>query len=149
MGSTFANAEMNPPPWEHFPHEGDVGVRGLGTSMEEAFCGAALALTAVIADLAAIVPTERVEVKCTAPDKELLLVEWLNALIFEMATRRMLFSRFAVSIEDDHLVGEAWGEPINRTKHDPAVEVKGATLSELRVERRENGIWIAQCIVDV
>ena len=140
---------MNTSRWEHFPHQGDVGIRGLGNSMEEAFCGAALALTAVIAELATIVPTERVEVKCTAPDKELLLVEWLNALVFEMATRGMLFSRFTVSIEGEQLVGAAWGEAVDRAKHDPAVEVKGATLSELRVERREDRIWIAQCIVDV
>ncbi|WP_166805071.1 archease [Nitrosococcus wardiae] len=143
------NAEINTPRWEHFPHQGDVGVRGLGASMEEAFCGAALALTATIADLDTVAPKERVEVKCSAPDKEFLLVEWLNALVFEMATRQMLFSHFAVSIEDDHLVGEAWGEPVDRTKHDPAVEVKGATLSELHVERHKEGLWIAQCIVDV
>jgi SHS2 domain-containing protein len=140
---------MNTPRWEHFPHQGDVGIRGLGRSMEESFCGAALGLTAVVADLATVAPTERVEVKCTAPDKELLLVEWLNALVFEMATRGMLFSRFAVSIEEDHLVGAAWGEAVDRPKHEPAVEVKGATLSELRVARREDGLWIAQCIVDV
>ena len=149
MGNAFSNVEINFPAWEHFSHVGDVGVRGLGRSVEEAFCGATLALTAVIADLATIVPAEQVEVKCTALDKELLLVEWLNALIFEMATRGMLFSRFSVSIENSYLVGEAWGEPIDRAKHDPAVEVKGATLSELQVARREDSLWIAQCIVDV
>jgi hypothetical protein len=48
-------------------------------------------------------------------------VEWLNALVFEMAARRVLFSRFAVVVEDNSLVGEAWGEPVDRTKYDPAV----------------------------
>jgi SHS2 domain-containing protein len=89
--------------------------------MDDAFCGAALTLTAVIAELDTVVPNERVEVKRTAPDKELLLVEWLNALVFEMAARRVLFSRFAVVVEDNSLVGEAWGEPVDRTKYDPAV----------------------------
>jgi len=37
---------------------------------------------------------ERVLLSCEAPDDELLLAEWLNPLVYEMATRRMLFARF-------------------------------------------------------
>jgi tRNA nucleotidyltransferase (CCA-adding enzyme) len=134
--------------WEHFPHGADVGVRGFGPTKAESFEQAALALTAVIADPADIEPREVITVKCEAPDDELLLAEWLNSLIYEMATRSMLFSRFEVRFEGPSLVGQAWGEPVDTARHTPAVEVKGATYTALRVAH-EGGGWVAQTVVDV
>jgi tRNA nucleotidyltransferase (CCA-adding enzyme) len=135
--------------WEHYPHDADIGVRGVGSTIEEAFEQAALALIAVITDPQQVAPLEEVEIRCDAPDEELLLAEWLNALIWQMAVRRMLFSRFAVQISDHHLHAIVRGEEINQAKHYPAVEVKGATYTDLRVERDETGAWLAQCVVDV
>lgn len=137
------------PNWEHFPHEADMGVRGIGPTKESAFEGAALALTAVITDPAEVIPTQPVTVACDAPDDELLLVDWLNVLVYEMATRRMLFSRFHVRFNNHSLHATAWGEPIEVARHQPAVEVKGATYTELSVKQDEEGRWIAQCVVDV
>lgn len=135
--------------WQHFPHSADIGVRGVGPTREAAFEQAALALTAVITDPALVRLRETVSLTCDAPDQELLLVEWLNALVFEMATRRMLFGRYHVRIDDGRLNGEAIGEPLDRERHRPATEVKGATLTALRVAREPTGRWIAQCVVDV
>jgi SHS2 domain-containing protein len=133
---------------ETFPHGADVGVRGRGASLAEAFAAAALALTSVVADPAAVRAATAVDVHCRAPDRELLLFEWLNALVYEMATRRMLLSRYEIAIDGGELRARAFGEPIDRARHRPAVEVKGATLTELRV-REDGGGWLAQCVVDV
>lgn len=135
--------------WEHFPHEADIGVRGIGSTKEAAFEQAGLALTAVITDLATVAPMHTVSVTCEAPDDELLLVDWLNALVYEMATRKMLFGRFTVRFNDHSLHATAWGEPIEVVRHQPAVEVKGATYTELSVKQDAQGRWIAQCVVDV
>ncbi len=135
--------------WEHFPHEADIGVRGIGSTKEAAFEQAGLALTAVITDLASVAPLQVVPIACEAPDEELLLADWLNALVYEMATRKMLFSRFTVRFNDQSLHATAWGEPIDIARHQPAVEVKGATYTELSVKQDGQGRWIAQCIVDV
>ena len=135
--------------WEHFSHGADIGVRGIGHSKEAAFAQAALAVTAVITDPTSVVARECIDVKCEAPDDELLLVGWLNALIYEMAIRRMLFCRFEVRIDDSKLQGKAWGEKMDSSRHEMAVEVKGATCTELSVETRESGSWLAQCVVDV
>lgn len=135
--------------WEHFSHGADIGVRGFGRTVEEAFEQAALALTAVVADIASVDDAEEIGVNCGAPDAELLLAEWLNELVFQMATRRMLFSRFELCIESGRLTGKAWGERIDAEKHEPAVEVKGATYTELAVSRSADGTWVAQCVVDV
>jgi SHS2 domain-containing protein len=136
------------PRWEHYPHEADMGVRGFGATMAEAFEQAALAMTAVITDPAAVEPRDRIIIECEAQNAELLLTEWLNSLVFEMATRRMLFSRFAIRIDNTRLSAQAWGEPVDVARHHPAVEVKGATYTTLRVARQDDA-WMAQTVVDV
>ena len=135
--------------WELIPHGADIGVRGTGTSKAQAFEQAALALTAVITEPASVSAKECIEIVCEAADDELLLVNWLNAVIYEIATRRMLFARFEVFIEGTSLRARAWGEPIDIARHQPAVEIKGATCTSLAVRRDDNGNWSAQCVVDV
>jgi SHS2 domain-containing protein len=135
--------------WEHFEHEADIGVRGIGNSLAEAFEQAGLGLSALITDLVLIEPREEIAIACEEPDQELLLVDWLNALIFAMATRKMLFSGFKVKIKGPRLQARVWGESIQVSKHQPVVEVKGATFTELRVYQDASGAWVAQCVVDV
>jgi tRNA nucleotidyltransferase (CCA-adding enzyme) len=145
---TGANSPMMPRA-EHFAHGADVGVRGIGPSREAAFEQAAVALSEVVTELQKIETKIQIAIECEAPSDPLLLVDWLNALIFRMAVERMLFRRFAVTIVDHRLHGEAWGEPVDRDRHAPAVEPKGATYTALKVERGSVGEWIAQCVVDV
>ena len=126
-----------------------MGVRGFGESKAAAFEQAALAMAAVITDLEKLKPHEVIDINCEAPDDELLFVDWLNALVFEMSTRNMLFSRFEVHIEGQKLTGKAWGEKVDVVRHQPAVEVKGATYTGLKVSQDRAGNWLAQCVVDV
>jgi SHS2 domain-containing protein len=147
--NTTSRSGPDGPRWTHFVHGADIGVEGRGPTLDAAFEQAAVALTAVITDLALVDPVEPVEIACEAPDPELLLVDWLNALIYEMATRRLLFGRFRVTIEGDRLTATAWGETVEVARHHPAVEVKGATYTQLSVTRTENGTWTARCVVDV
>jgi SHS2 domain-containing protein len=134
--------------WAHFSHAADIGVEGWGPSLAAAFEEAALALTAAVTT-AHIAPAAQVEVSCEAPDLEILFVEWLNAIIYEMAVRRMLFGRFSVRIGGTRLSGTLWGEPVDRARHEPACEAKGATYTALQVARSEGGTWSARCVVDV
>jgi SHS2 domain-containing protein len=136
------------PRWWHFPHGADVGVAGQGRTLAEAFAQVALAVTNVITE-ADVHATTAVPVHCEAPAAELLLVDWLNALVYEMATRQMLFSRFDVTTDGTTLDAVAWGEPVDRTRHAPAVEVKGATYTALAVAPVDGGGFRAQCVVDV
>ncbi len=140
----------HPGRWEHFHHQADVGIRGFGPTPQAAFEQAARALTAVISELEDVHPDQEVAISCEAPDLELLLVDWLNALVYEMATRQWLFSRFEVELSDaSHLTARAWGEPVDRARHQPAVEVKAATYAELSVKKQQADEWVAQCVVDV
>ena len=134
--------------WEHFPHQADIGLVGIGPTMAESFRQAALALTAVVTDPASVRPLVGVPLVCRAPTADLLLVEWLNAIVYEMSTRAMLFADFAIQIGDGELLATAWGETVDLERHEPAVEVKGATLTALKVSATAAG-WRAQCVVDV
>lgn len=133
--------------WEHFAHGADIGVRGIGPTKEAAFQHVALALTAVVTDVRSVRPDVAVAFACEAAGDDVLLVDWLNALVHEMATRRMLFGAFVVTIEGARLRATAWGEAVDRARHEPTFEIEGATSTALRVERLDDGHWVAQCVV--
>jgi tRNA nucleotidyltransferase (CCA-adding enzyme) len=66
-----------------------------------------------------------------------------------MASRGLLFGRYRVAIANGELTATASGEAVDIARHQPAVEIKGATFTELRVYRNSDGLWVAQCVVDV
>jgi len=140
---------MIEPHWEHYSHPADMGIRGFGRTREEAFAQAALALTAIVTDPAGIEPRTPVEIVCEEDDDEMLFWYWLNAVLYEMGTRNMLFARFDVAPVDGGIRATAWGEAVDIARHQPAVEVKAATYADLKVECDSRGTWVAQCIVDV
>ncbi|MGQ0614246.1 MAG: archease [Planctomycetaceae bacterium] len=131
-----------------FDHDADVGVRGEGATLAEAFCGAARAMFSVMLDLGGVRGTTEVPISCEAPDPELLLVAWLNALLAEADLRGMVFCDFRAEIVGERLFGSALGERFDPARHVRGVEVKGATLTELAVARVGEG-WFVQTVVDV
>ncbi|MEZ5785754.1 MAG: archease [Xanthobacteraceae bacterium] len=132
--------------WEHFVQGKNTGVRGYGANLEEAFEQAALALAAAVTK-APVDPKIAVTVVCEAPDDELLLAEWLDAVLYEMAARRMNFGRFSVTIRGRRLYGTAWGEPV-RARRDGAREPR-VNLTEPRITRDPTETWAASCVVDM
>ncbi len=138
---------------EQFEHGADVGVRGRGRTVEEAFEGAAQALSLLLCeDLSGIRSEAEQPVACEAAGLEELLVAFLNELIFYSESRSLVFGRFRVKIGQDgdvyRLSGRAWGEPFDPKRHEFTVQPKGATFTELAVTHRGDE-WIAQCVVDV
>lgn len=140
---------MNIVGWKHFDHDADIGVCGSGATQAGAFEQAALGLTAIVTQIDSVEPRQRIDISVENSDPEMLFVDWLDAVIFEMATRNMLFSRFEIDIDAEKLRARAWGEQVEVERHQPAVEIKGATLTELKVEKKDDGKWLAQCVVDV
>jgi len=135
--------------WQHFHHAADIGIRGIADTVEHAFENAAYAMTAVMLDPKNIPPQNNIAISAHAPDIELLLVDWLSSIIYQTDTRKMLFSSFKVHIHQTRLNAEISGAPISKCSATPAVEVKGVTYAELAVKQNQNGLWIAQCILDV
>ncbi|MDD5462757.1 MAG: archease [Methylococcales bacterium] len=143
------NSKTIAPYWEHFEHGADIGIRGIALTLEQAFEQTAVAMTAVITDPDQVLATKAVSIHCEAPDHEMLLLDWINELVYQMAVQGLLFKRYQVAIHEGKLSATAFGEAVDRQKHQPAVEIKGATFTELHVYQQPDGAWIAQCIVDV
>jgi len=140
-------------PYEYLDHEADIGIRGIGDTLGEAFAQSAQAMFSIMADLDTVERRESVDVYCRAPDAETLLVEFLNELLFEREARGLLLSACRVNEirqegEEWHLDAVAWGEPLERGRHEIRTEVKAATYAALKVSR-QNGLYVAQCVVDV
>ncbi|HSN51307.1 MAG TPA: archease [Woeseiaceae bacterium] len=135
--------------WEHFEHDADIGLRASAASREGLYEAMAEALTALVTDPGRVRAEESVAIHCEAPDDALLLTDWLNALIYEMATRGMLFGDWRVTCHGRVLDAVVKGERVDRVRHEPVVEVKGATYTALSVNRDSAGTWHGQCIVDV
>lgn len=133
--------------YEYFDHEADIGIIGLGRTMEEAFEAAAQAMFAIMVDLSAVRATVPVRLVFEEEDPELALVTWLNRLLGEARNKGLVLSRFHLCREGAHWSGEAWGEPW-RSDLERGVEVKGATLTMLSVRARDGG-WEVRCVVDV
>lgn len=128
-------------------------MRGIGATPEEAFAGAARALTRLLAEEPGSVrEIEQVPIACEATGLEELLPAFLDELIYLFASRRILLARLELAIDagatEARLVGHGWGERWDATRHAATVEPKGATFTALKVAR-EGTLWVAQCVVDV
>jgi SHS2 domain-containing protein len=135
--------------FETFEHGADIGIRGVGETLQEAFIQGAKALFAITLDnLEQIRPVVSREIEAASYDLEGLFVAWLNALIAEADVHNMLFCAFEVNLYEHRLSGMAWGEEFDTQRHELGVEVKGATFTQLFVGQK-GGRWITQCVVDV
>lgn len=139
--------------WEHFHHLADIGIRGFGESLAEAFQEIALALTAVVIAPNKIPASAEQQISCAnSGDIEILLYDWLNAIIYEMDVHRLVFGSYRVTIHSTSLTARAIGakfDEIDTASGDVGPEIKAATFTELRVKRLPGGLWLAQCVLDV
>ena len=139
--------------YENFEHKADIGVRGKGRKVEEAFQEAAKAMFSIECNLKKVKKVKKVKIKCDAQNIEELFVEWLNQLLAQSSIHEMMFSDFKVKINENKkerkfkLAGEASGEKISE-RQELKTEIKAATYSQLKVFKDKNR-WICQCIVDV
>lgn len=139
-------------PFEYLDHTADVALRGIGETVEEAFCEAAKAMFNLMVNLDQVAPKRQLKVAREAGKLDLLLVEWLSELLVQKDLTGLFHSRFHVNIvkksDGFHLKGTAWGESLDLSRHSVKLEVKGVTYSGLHVEQ-EGERWIAQCVVDI
>ena len=134
---------------ETFEHTADLGLRIRAADLETLFVEAAQALfETIVPDLATVQPRQKLEIHVNQEDKEFLLFDWLRELLFHFDSEHLLLGRFEVRIEKGSLTGTAWGEPLDRTRHELEHEVKAITYHGLRVEKMADG-WLAEVIVDI
>ena len=135
--------------YEFFEHTADLGLRVRAADLDSLFAEAATALfSAIVEDLRAVRQVQCIEVRIAGDNREFLLFDWLKELLYRFDAEHLLFSRFEPMVTADGLTGAAWGEPLDRTRHELAHEVKAITYHGLRVEQTAEG-WLAEFIVDI
>ncbi|ESS12895.1 MAG: hypothetical protein A07HR60_00129 [uncultured archaeon A07HR60] len=129
-------------------HTADVAVEATGQSLGDTFAAVAAGLTAA---MCASVPEggERFEIRRQAEQKEALLFDYLDQLIYERDVREVLpvAHDCTVSQEQDHWLADASarGVPLQDVV---ARDVKAVTYSQMRIEQTESG-WMAYVVFDV
>lgn len=134
---------------ETFDHTADLGLRIRAADLDTLFVESAQALFGtIVEDLATVRPVQKIEVRLDGEEIDYLLFDWLRELLYHFDADHLLFGKFAVQISDAGLIGTAWGEPLDRSRHNMEHEVKAITYHGLRVEKVGEE-WEAEVIVDI
>ncbi len=134
---------------ETFDHTADLGLRVRAVDLDTLFVEAAQCLfEAIVEDLNSVKPMRRIDVHLPQDEPAYLLFDWLKELLYHFDSAHLLFGRFEAHVTETGLAGSAWGEPLDRARHNLEHEVKAITYHGLRVEPTPDG-WLAEVIVDI
>jgi SHS2 domain-containing protein len=135
--------------FEIIDHTADVGIIAYGADVKGLFSNAALALFSLIAESASVEEKLHLNLKVHSRDRDSLLVEWLNELIFLFDVKHILFSRFEIkSLTHNELKATCYGEGFNPMKHKIKIGVKAATYHMLKLDKNGDS-YKAQIILDI
>lgn len=139
-------------PFEFFDHTADIGVHITGRTLEELFEAAAEAFTAVMCDLSEVGTKMTEEVSVAAAEIDLLLVDWLNELLWRFDARGLLVCAADVAVSRESggwgLRANVSGEPVDPGRHRMKVLIKGITYHRLTVAETPDG-WRAVIVFDI
>jgi SHS2 domain-containing protein len=136
-------------PFEVIDHTADIGIIAYGADIKQVFANAALGLFNLMADLDNPKEDIKREIELLAEDVEILLVEWLNELIYISDVEHIIFKRFEINeLSSTQLRATCFGEKIKPGQHRLKREIKAATYHMLRLNK-ENGSYKVQIIFDI
>jgi SHS2 domain-containing protein len=135
--------------FEIFDHTADVGIRAFGQTQQEVFENAAVGMFSLITDVEKVEAKKAVTISVEGEDREDLLVEWLNELLYRFEVEYLIFNHFKITDWDQehYLKALAYGEELDLGKHSLKIQIKAVTYHMLKIEH--NKIWQAQVIFDV
>jgi len=134
--------------FEVLEHTADIGFRASGATFEQMLESASQALVATILEIESVQEAEPYPIAAKGEDRESLLVNWLNEVLYYVDGQQIAFRRFDVKACGEwHASGVGWGEP--RTVAHPAkLIVKGVTYHQLSVVADERG-WQCTVFLDI
>ncbi|MCI4626800.1 MAG: archease [Candidatus Magnetoovum sp. WYHC-5] len=128
---------------------GDVGLKIIGYTLEELFINAALGLYSLITDVEGIVPTSTMDVSVEGEPVDILLVAWLNELIYHFDVDGFIgYSVKNVKIESGRFSAQVVGELFDERRHERRLLVKAATYHRL-VLKAEGDFLVCECVLDI
>lgn len=136
-------------PFEIIEHPADIGFIAYGSSLEELFANAALALLWLTCELFTIEERLAVDITVTGENVETLLYAWLTEVLAVADAHQLVFRRASVrEISDIRLTGTLYGESVERPRHQTKTYIKAVTMHQLSVEQTSYG-FRAQVFLDV
>ena len=130
-------------------HAADVGIIAYGRDTKQLFSNAGLALFSLITDVRSIQEKLQHQVKINSENRDDLLIEWLNELIYLFDAKHLLFNHFHIEyLNNNQLKAICYGEKFNPTRHRIKMDVKAATYHMLEVVQDNKG-YSAQVIFDI
>lgn len=135
--------------FEILEHPADMGFRTRGNSLPELFANCGHALVAIILDASDVREREAVAVAATGGDRESLVVNWLNELLYYVDGKRWAPARFEIArLDETSIECTAWGEPRDPQRHPAKLVVKAVTYHQLTVKKTNDG-WVAEVYLDI
>lgn len=140
---------MNARGFEVLDHPADIGFRAFAPTLPDLYASAALAMLSIAGDPAAAEPREERRLSVESGDRESLMVDWLNEVLYWFDGRLFTFRDFRIeALSSARLDAVGAGEPRHPDRHRARLIVKAATYHQLRVEERD-GQWIAEVYLDI
>ncbi|MDD5438970.1 MAG: archease [Candidatus Omnitrophica bacterium] len=131
------------------PHTADIAIRANGRDLKELFANAAFGMFDIIADLDGITTSLSMDITLTGTPAELLLVRWLDELLYNFYTKGIIFSRFEVlTVDQDRLTARVYGRHVGENRNRLKTEIKAVTFHDLTI-REENGVFGVEIIFDI
>ena len=135
--------------FEIIDHTADIGIIAYGKDIKELFSNAALALFSLITEPESVKEKLRRDLEIVSEDRDSLLIEWLNELIYLFDAEHILFTRFDIeNLNHNQLKASCYGESFDPSRHKIKMGVKAATYHMLKVDKDGSG-YQAQVIFDV
>ena len=135
--------------FEILEHTADLGIRVTAPTLPELFAAAAEALVSVVLDPARIEERGEYRIEAAGEDREALLVNWLNEIVYLIDGARLAPARIVVDeLVPTRVVGRAFGEARDIERHPHRIMVKAATYHQLRLDQSA-GQWNADIFMDV
>ena len=134
--------------FELIDHTADVGIIAHGADMSQAFANAAKGLFSLITELDNVQEVLYRDIEITATDKESLLVEWLNELIYLFDVENIVFKRFDITeLDNTRLKARSYGEKVDHSKHRLKTGVKAVTYHMLKIDKGDG--YKVQVLFDI
>ncbi|MCX5725614.1 MAG: archease [Candidatus Saganbacteria bacterium] len=135
--------------FEPLDHPSDVGIIAYGKTLPEVFESAAAGMFSIMGDLEAVRIKSSFDIKADGDNKESLLINWLNELIYLEDTKKVILKEFKIkSFFETKLEAEVSGEKIDLSRHKFARPIKAATYNQLLIEQKGK-TWSARVVFDV
>jgi len=123
-------------------HTADAMVEIYGKDLEERFENAAYALFDQITDVSKVEPKGELRIILDAEEREQLLVDFLQELLFVQDLEDFVFSKFEVVTDGKKLEAVCLGEKFDPGKHTKRSVVKGVTYHRLEFDDKESKVTL-------